>query len=172
MKIRKNRSKPFHLTLVLTLVVTAAIILLSFLFLSVEKVTSEAMSPTLKTGDIVIALKQKEIKRDDIVAFYYSNKILVRRCIGTQGDWIDIDENGTVSLNSQVLDEPYVLQASLGDGDVQYPYQVTKDRYFVMGDNRDIAVDSRTSVVGCISKEQSVGKVVLRIWPLNRITKF
>ncbi len=170
MKGKSKRKKPFHLTLVLSLIAVAAVAVLSFFFLTVIRVSGDSMTPNIQSGDVILAVKNQEIEKGDVVAFYYGNKILVRRVIGVQGDWIDIDENGTVSVNSTALDEPYVRQAVSGEGDVEFPYQVNAERYFVLSDNRETAADSRTSVIGCISEQQLVGKVLFRIWPLNRIT--
>ncbi len=168
MSTRKKSKKPFHLTLVLSLVVAAAIMFLSFYFLNILRITGDSMTPSLPSGSVVVAVKNQEIEAGDVVAFYYDNKVLVRRCIGVQGDWIDIAENGTVSVNSTPLDEPYVRQTVSSKGDVEYPFQVPAERYFVLSDNREVAADSRTSVVGCISNQQLAGKVLFRIWPFSQ----
>ncbi len=172
MKEITSKKKPFHLTLVVSIVAAAAIALISFFYLSVEIVTGTSMSPTIQSGDVLLTVKGLEVERGDEIAFYYGNKVLVRRIIGIQGDWIDIDENGNVFVNDNELDEPYVSQKVSGNGDIEYPYQVPANRYFVLGDNRGVAPDSRTSVVGCIAEDQLAGKVLFRIWPLSRITNF
>ncbi len=170
MRGKTKRNKPLHLTLVLTLIVVTAAVLLSYFFVSVQRVTGDTMDPTLKSGDIIIVLRSTKIKQGDVTAFYYDNKILIRRVIGSEGDWINIDENGTVSVNEKELEESYIRQKVSGNGDTQFPYQVSAGRYFVLGDNRDIAFDSRSTQIGCISESQIVGKAFFRIWPLNRIT--
>jgi signal peptidase I len=133
------------------------------------KIYGQSMSPTLNEGDVVVATKSASYNRGDLVAFSYNNKVLTKRVIGCPGDWVDIDANGNVSINGETIDEPY-LQAgakSLGQCDISLPYQVPEDTYFVMGDERSVSVDSRLTQVGCIPRDQIVGKLALRVWPLG-----
>ncbi len=169
MKKETRLKKPFHLSVVISVIAAVAILLISFFLLSVHTVVGDSMTPTIQENDIVVTVNVGKIEEGDVIAFYYGNKILVRRVIGTQGDWIDIDDEGTVSVNGTAIDEPYVRQKVSGVGDTEFPYQVPASRYFVLGDNRETTPDSRTSVIGCISEEQLIGKVLFRIWPLNRI---
>lgn len=108
-------------------------------------------------------------QRGDIIAFYYNNKILVKRVIGMPGEWVDMDENGNVTIDGEPLEEPYLTEKSLGECDIELPYQVPEGRYFVMGDHRSVSSDSRSSQVGCVSEEQIVGKLLFRLWPLDEI---
>ena len=91
--------------------------------------------------------------------------------IAGPGDWVNIDEKGNVYVNNELLDEPYLQDKALGDCNIELPYQVPDERYFVMGDHRSVSVDSRNSMVGCVSKEQVVGEIIFRIWPITRIGK-
>lgn len=152
------------------IVVAAAAVLLATLFLPVLQVSGTSMEPTLSDNDIIVLVKTGDFETGELVGFYYQNKLLLKRVIGGPGDVIDIDDDGVVSVNGEVLDEPYVTEKSLGETDLTYPYQVPENRYFVMGDNRSTSIDSRSSVIGCIEKDQIVGKVLLRIWPLNRLS--
>lgn len=152
---------------VYALVTVAAIsVLVATLLLPVLKIYGGSMTPTLVDGDIVLSLKSGEFSQGDVVAFYYNNKILVKRVIAQAGDWVDIDENGVVSVNGQAIDEPYLEDRALGECDIALPYQVPDGRWFVMGDHRSVSVDSRSSSVGCIAQEQIVGRLVFRVWPL------
>jgi signal peptidase I len=123
-------------------------------------------------GEIVVLNKGAKTETGDIIAFYYNNKILIKRVIANAGDWVDIDADGNVSVNGQPLEEPYVTEKALGVCDIEFPYQVPDERVFVLGDHRSVSVDSRSSQVGCVAKEQIVGKLVFRVWPLQRIGGF
>jgi signal peptidase I len=113
------------------------------------------------------------LERGDIIAFYYNNKILVKRVIANPGDWVDIcPETGNVSVNGVLLEEPYLQEKSFGDADIELPYQVPDGKIFVMGDHRSTSVDSRHTAVGCVAEEQIVGKIVFRVWPLNEFGGF
>ena len=126
------------------------------------------MEPSLDSKEIVVCLKNSKFKSGDIVAFYYNNKVLLKRVIGTAGDTIEIDKDGNVFVNGNMLDEPYIKQKSLGQCDIDFPFQVPDNRIFVMGDNRETSVDSRTTAVGCIADEYIIGKVFFRIWPFGK----
>ena len=127
--------------------------------------------PTLTEEDIVVSVKSSDFKTGDIIAFYYNNKILVKRVIANPGDWVDIDKDGNVYVNNQAIEEPYLDVKAFGDCNIKLPYQVPESRIFVMGDNRDVSVDSRNTSVGCVAEEQIVGKIVFCIWPFSRFGK-
>ena len=168
----KNRYwKAFRSTIYILITVAAIAILVATLWLPVLQIYGSSMTPTLGEGDIVVSIKSKEYETGDIIAFYYNNKILIKRVIASSGDWVDIKEDGTVYVNGQELDEPYLSEKALGECDIELPYQVPESRIFVMGDHRSISVDSRSKSVGCVAEEQIVGKLVCRIWPLTSIEK-
>ena len=151
-----------------TLVVVAAVaILVATLLLPVLRTYGGSMSPTLEDGNIVFSLKTANARQGDIIAFYYNNKILIKRVIGVSGDWIDIDPDGLVWVNGKALDESYISELALGECDITLPYQVPDGRVFVMGDHRAVSMDSRMSEIGCVAEEQIVGKLVFRVWPLG-----
>ncbi len=155
---------------VYTLITVAAVaILVATLWLPVLQIYGNSMTPSLQDGEIIFSMKTSDFKPGDIAAFYYNNKILVKRIICGPGDWINIEEDGTVYVNDELLDEPYVYEKSLGDCNIEMPFQVPDGRYFVMGDHRSTSVDSRNTAVGCISQEQIVGKIMFRVWPFKRM---
>jgi len=154
----------------LALVIVAAIaVLLATLLLPVMRIYGASMAPTLCEDEIVIAIKSGHAAPGELVAFYYGNKVLVKRCIGTPGDVIDIDAAGNVSVNGALLDEPYLIEKACGECDIELPYQVPDGRFFMLGDQRATSIDSRNSLVGCIAAEQIAGRIVFRIWPLSKI---
>ena len=115
----------------------------------------------------MLTLKTSKFESGDVIAFYYNNKILVKRVIAQAGDWIDITPEGDVYVNGELLDEPYLDDKALGDCNIELPYQVPASRIFVMGDHRSISVDSRNTAVGCVAEEQIVGKLIFRVWPFD-----
>lgn len=153
---------------VYTLITVAAIaILVATLLLPILQIYGTSMAPTLQDGDIVLTVKTSKFETGDVIAFYYNNKILVKRVIATSGDWVSMDEDGDVTINGNLLNEPYVVDKSVGECNIDFPYQVPEERLFVMGDHRSVSIDSRSTTVGCISQEQIVGKLVFRLWPLD-----
>ena len=156
-----------------TLITVAAIaVLVATLLLPVLQVYGSSMTPTLTDRDIVVTVKTSEFKSGDVVAFYYNNKILVKRVIAQAGEWVDITPEGDVYVGAtqqsmELLDEPYLMEKALGDCNIELPYQVPESRVFVMGDHRSVSVDSRNTAVGCVAEEQLVGKLVFRVWPLD-----
>ena len=170
---RMRYQKRFALTMrstIFTLVVVAAIaILVAVLVMPVLRIYGRSMNDTLDEGDIVVSVKTGTFETGDVIAFYYNNKILVKRVIGQAGDWIDIDTEGNVYVNNVLVDEPFLKEKAFGDCNITLPYQVPDERIFVMGDNRVSSVDSRNTAVGCVAEEQVVGKIVFRVWPLSKI---
>lgn len=152
-------------------VVAAAAILVANLWLPVLQVTGTSMSPTLQEGQVLMASKGHDFKTGDVIAFYFNNKILVKRVIAMPGDWVNISDDGTVYVNDIAIDEPYLKEKALGDCNIELPYQVPESKIFVMGDNRSVSLDSRNTAIGCVSEEQVVGKITFAIWPLSKIGK-
>lgn len=166
----RSRYRSVLRSTVYTLVTVAAIaILVATLWIPVLRIYGSSMTPTLQDGQIVLSVKTSDVEEGDIIAFYYNNKILIKRVIGTAGDWIDIEEDGTVYVNNIPLEEPYLTERALGECNIDLPYQVPEGRYFVMGDHRSTSVDSRNTAVGCVSEEQIIGIVIFRVWPLSRL---
>lgn len=166
----KRRYRSVLKTTIYTLITVAAIaILVATLWLPVLQIYGTSMTPTLTDGEIIFTVKTSDFEPGDIVSFYYNNKILVKRVIAEAGDWVNIDENGSVYVNDVPLDEPYLEEKAFGDTDIELPYQVPDGKIFVMGDHRATSVDSRNTAVGCVAQEQIVGKIIFRIWPLNRL---
>ena len=151
------------------IVVAAIAALIATLVLPVLQIAGTSMEPSLEDGDIVVLVKTDNLKTGDLCAFYYSNKILIKRVIGVPGDYIWIDKEGTVFVNNVELDEPYISEKSLGECDIEFPYQVTENNYFMMGDHRETSIDSRSSVIGCIAEDQIIGKILCRVWPLSEL---
>ena len=168
-----KRSFVFSLrnTIFTLVTVAAAAVLIAVLVMPVLQIYGSSMAPTLAEGEIVVSVKGTDMKTGDIVAFYYNNNVLIKRVIAQPGDWVDISEDGTVFVNNEVIDEPYITEKAFGECNIQLPYQVPDSRIFVMGDHRSVSIDSRNTAVGCVADEQIVGKIIFRVWPLNRFGK-
>ena len=156
-------------TIYMLITVAAVAILVATLWLPVLQIYGNSMTPTMHNGDIVFSLKSSAFEQGDVVAFYYNNKILVKRVIAGPSDWVDLTEDGTVYVNGELLEEPYITDKALGDTNIEMPYQVPDGKIFVMGDHRSTSVDSRNTAVGCVAQEQVVGKIIFRIWPFDTI---
>lgn len=163
--------KTLRSTVYALITVAAIAVLVATLLLPVLQIYGSSMAPTLVDGDILVSVKGSDFEQKDIVAFYYNNKILVKRVIARAGEWVDINEEGNVYINGKLLDEPYLQEKAFGECDIELPYQVPEGRLFVMGDHRLVSVDSRSTAVGCVAEEQIVGKLIFRIWPLSSFGK-
>lgn len=168
-KHRAAYRKALRGTVYALLMVAALAVLISSLILPVMQISGESMTPTLSDGEIIVLLKIKNLKPGDLCSFTWNNRTLIKRIIAGPGDWVVIDEEGRVTVNDVPLEEPYVSEPGLGECDIEFPYQVPEDSYFAMGDKRSSSIDSRSTVIGCIHKDQIIGQVWLRVYPLKRI---
>ena len=166
----RSRYKKVLRSTIYTLVIVAAIsVLVATLLMPVLQIYGTSMSPNLHEDEIVVSIKSSNLKTGDIIAFYYNNRVLVKRVIGLPGDMVSIDNAGNVFVNDKMIDEPYIADKSSGTSDIEYPYTVPQNEYFVLGDHRQTSVDSRSSLVGCVQREEIIGKIVFRVWPVNAI---
>lgn len=166
-KYKRRYINVFKSTVYTLVVVAAFAVLVATLWMPVLQIYGSSMTPTIEEGQIVVSVKSKNFEQGDLVAFYIGNKLLVKRIIATPSDYVLVDENGTVFVNGEELDEPYVSEKAFGECDIEYPYQVPDSKYFLMGDHRKTSIDSRTSAVGCISDEEIVGKILFCVWPIS-----
>ena len=166
---QKAYNKALRGTVYVLTIVAAVAVLIATLVLPVLQIEGTSMEPTLSNGDIVLLAKTTRFDRGELCAFTWNNKLLVKRVIGLPGDWIEIDTNGMIYLNGEKLDEPYVQQLAFGECDLEFPFQVPQEQYFVVGDMRESSIDSRNSLIGCIPKDQIVGKGFFRVWPFASI---
>lgn len=166
-RYRQRYNSVVRSTIYILLTVAAAAVLVATLLLPVLRIYGSSMAPSLYEGDIVVSLKTTDFGRGDIISFYYNNKILVKRVIAFEGEWVNIDEEGNVYVDGRQLDEPYIDEKALGECDIKLPYQVPDGRLFVMGDHRATSADSRSTTVGCVMEEQIVGRIVYRVWPMS-----
>ena len=169
---RKAYNKALSGTVYVLTIVAAVAVLIATLILPVLQIEGTSMEPTLVNGDIVLLTKTTNFDRGELCGFSWNNKLLIKRVIGLPGDWIEISTDGTIYLNGTKLDEPYVQKMALGECDLEFPFQVPQEQYFVVGDMRESSIDSRNSLIGCIQKDQIVGKVFFRVWPFKSIRLF
>lgn len=149
------------------IVVASVAVLLATLVLPVLQISGISMEPALNNGDIVILIKAGKFRQGDLCAFSYSNKTLIKRIVGLPGDYVEIDKEGNVFINGNMLDEPYISEKSMGECDIEFPCQVPENHYFLLGDKRKTSVDSRNSVIGCVEKDQIIGKIIIKVWPMS-----
>lgn len=165
---RRQRAARMAASTVGTILVVAALaVIVAVYAFPVFRIQGSSMEPTLMDGDVVVAHKGAMPATGDLVAFYRGNDLLVKRVIATAGQWVDIDRYGNVSVDGQPLDEPYLTTKARGTCDITLPYQVPESHVFVMGDERDISIDSRSSEVGCVATDNIAGIIDLRVWPLG-----
>ena len=174
LKRENYRSKYFKIltsTIYALIIVAAVAAIVATLIMPVLQISGSSMTPTFQEGEIVFSIKTKNLKPGDIIAFYHGNKILVKRVIAGAGSWVNITIDGDVYVNGELLEENYIQEKMLGETNITYPYQVPDGSWFVLGDHREVSIDSRNSEIGCIKQEDIVGKIIFRVWPLKRIGK-
>ena len=169
---QKAYNKALRGTVYVLTIVAAVAVLIATLVLPVLQIEGTSMEPTLSNGDILLLTKTPRFSRGELCGFTWNNKLLIKRVIGLPGDWIEIDTQGAIYLNGEKLEEPYVQKMALGECDLEFPFQVPPEQYFVVGDMRESSIDSRNSLIGCVSKDQIVGKAFLRVWPFKSIRFF
>ena len=170
-KYKLKYKKTLKSTIYAIIIVISISSLLSTLLFPVLEIYGKSMNPTLSEGDIVLCVKKSNIKKGDIIAFYYNNKILIKRVIGVSSDWINIDEEGNVYVNNTLLEESYVDKKNYGETNIEYPYQVPEESYFVLGDDRLTSIDSRNTIISSVPKENVIGKIIFKLWPIKNIGK-
>lgn len=166
LRYKARYSRTLKSTIAALVVVAALAVLVATIWMPVLRIYGSSMSPTINAGEIVISLKGSSFECGDVIGLYYGNKLLVKRVIAGPGQWVDIDKDGNVYVDKELLDEPYLADKAYGDVNIKLPCQVPDGKYFVMGDHRSTSSDSRNVAVGYIADEQIVGKIVYRVWPL------
>lgn len=168
-KYNRKYKQVLRSTMYSLIVVAAIAVLIATLALPVLQISGSSMEPTLNDEEIVVLLKTTNLKKGELCCFSYQNKFLIKRVVGLPGDKVNIDENGNVYVNDELLSEPYVTDKSLGECDITFPCYVTDNHYFVLGDHRSTSIDSRSSVIGLVSEDYIIGKIFFRVWPFNSV---
>ncbi len=164
-------SRLLRSTIYVLIIIVAVASVGATLFMPVIEITDSSMKPLVEDGDIVLTIKSSSFKTGDVVAFYYGNKILIKRVIGVKGDFVNIDKDGIVYVNGEKLEEDYVKEFLKGESDIKYPVQVSDNSIFVLSDERNVLTDSRSENIGTIKKENIIGKVIFKVWPIKKIKK-
>lgn len=168
-KYNQRYKKLFRSTIYALIIILAISVVIATLIFPVLQIYENSMSPTLEKGDIVLSVKTKDIKGGDVIAFYYNNHILVKRVIAVSSDWVEFDIEGNVYVNGRYINETYLKNKDVGKYDISFPYQVPENTYFVLNDERSESLDSRSQIIGTIKQEDVVGKIIIRLWPMNKI---
>ena len=164
----KNRYRSTLRSTIYTLIVVAALaVLVATIFLPVLRIYGSSMEPTINEGEIVVSLKGAGFECGDVIVLSFNNKLLVKRVIAGPGQWVNMDLEGNVSVDGKRIEEPYLAEKAYGETNIDLPYQVPDNCIFVMGDHRETSIDSRNTSVGCIDREEIVGKIIFRVWPLK-----
>ncbi len=172
---RKNRGRAwgaFQITMYSLVVVAALSLIVATSVIPVMRVYGNSMEPTFHPGQVLLATKLGDLEQGDLIAFYHNNQVLLKRVIATEGDIVMITEKGDVYVNNILLEEPYVQEKHFGISDITFPVKVPEDSFFVMGDQRESAIDSRSSEIGMVPREDVIGRIFLRVWPLKSWTVF
>ncbi len=167
-KQRRRFIRTLRCTIAVFVIASACAILVATQLMPVFRIYSDSMTPTLYFGDIAVSVKPNSIENGDLIAYSLQNQVLVARVIAGPGQVVDIDQAGVVSVDGKEVEEPYVTAMSRGECSIDLPYQVPESEYFVMGAQRDKALDSRIKDIGSIEKDAMVGRLIFCIWPLNR----
>lgn len=168
-KYKSKYKKVLASTIYTLIIVISLAVIVAMLVMPVLQISGSSMTPTLTEGEIVVTVKTKKLAVGDVVAFYHGNKILIKRVIAGPNSWVNITDEGDVYINNKLIDEPYVSKKHLGKTDIDLPYQVPEETYFILGDERETSIDSRTSEIGALKQEDIIGKVIFRVWPLKKI---
>ena len=168
-KYNQRYKKLFRSTIYALIIILAISVVIATLIFPVLQIYENSMSPTVEKGDIVLSVKTKDIKGGDVIAFYYNNHILVKRVIAVSSDWVEFDIEGNVYVNGRYINETYLKNKDVGKYDISFPYQVPENTYFVLNDERSESLDSRSQIIGTIKQEDVVGKIIIRLWPMNKI---
>ena len=169
-ELKRRKEKKVRITFIKTLsysamVIIAFAIITSTSFFKILQVSGSSMEPNLHEGELLITSSFFKFEKGDMVAFYYNDSVLIKRVIATEGDVVYIEDDGTVFVNSVKLEEDYVKELSYGNCDITFPYQVPKDSVFILGDNREVSIDSRSKSIGCISNDKIIGKIQFKLNP-------
>ena len=166
-RYQRRYRRTLRTTVFSLLIIAAVAVIIAVLLLPVLQISGSSMENTLNDGDLVISLNNGKYQTGDVIGFYYNNVVLIKRVIATTGDWVDIDEEGNVSVNGTVLNEPYVTEKSIGECNIPRPYQVPRREGALCWGTPPINIDSRNTQVGCIANDVVVGRLLMRIWPLK-----
>ena len=175
---KESKLKNFLGTCMYIIVIFLVLFLIIHFTVLRTKVTSTSMDPVLQEKDNIIVEKVSyffgEPDRFDVIIFPFEEEkgtYFIKRIIGMPGETVQIDEEGTIYINGEVLEENYGNAVMESAGAASEPIQLGADEYFVLGDNRNDNADSRNTMVGNVNRKEIIGRVWIRFWPKFNLVK-
>lgn len=137
------------------------------------KVDGDSMYPSLHDGDNLIvdkiSYRFNDPERFDVIIFPFQDTktFYIKRVIGLPGETVQIDYDGNIYINGEILEEDYGYETILNPGLAADPITLDEDEYFVLGDNRNDSKDSRSTEVGPVEEDDIIGRAWVRFFPFE-----
>lgn len=161
--------KSFLITLLILVLIYEISLLLSFFVIPTVRIYDNSMLPGLNDKNIIMLYKTNKVKEGDVVAVYVEDKMLIKRCIATSNDVVNIDTDGNLYVNDKLVKENYLKNKSIGKFSIGLPYTVPEHHIFILSDDRETYSDSRNILIGSIDEDNIYGKALIKLYPIKDI---